>query len=481
MLVTAGGVLGVAAARVTMELLTKLIPKNILEGMPYLGDLGLNWRVVAFAAAVSLAAAALFSLTPILRLRFLQIRDGLSESGGRSAGTVWRRLGANLVAVELALAVVLLVTAALLGKSLHHLLSVDLGFAGDHLATIQVVAPSTSYPKDEQVVRLGREIVSRLAALPGVRSAAVASRLPLSGNGNTTWIRVVGHPYAGEHNEVNEREVSADYFRTLQAKLVRGRAFRDDEDASKPPVAIVNRSLARKYFAGEDPIGKKMGDTQLSSQSITEIVGIVDDIREGSLDSGIMPAVYYPFNQAPGNFFAVVVRTSQAEEAVLPTLAASIHGMAPDIGTAGEQTMATRASDSPTAYLHRSSAWLVGGFAAVALLLAIVGLYGVIAYSVRQRTREIGVRIALGAQRGSVYQLVLKEAGVLTTVGVFVGLACSIASATVMRKLLFNVSSWDASTLAGVAVLLALSALLASYFPARRAVSVNPVEALRRE
>ncbi|RPJ85212.1 MAG: ABC transporter permease, partial [Acidobacteria bacterium] len=460
-LVSLGCVMGVAAARVTMRLLTGLIPENILDRMPYLAGFGLNWRVVAFAAGVSLLAAALFSLTPILRLPHFRIRDGLSESGGRTAGTVWRRLGAHLVGVELALAVVLLVAAALLGKSLYHLLRVDLGFAADHLATIQVVAPASSYPNDEQLVRLGRNVVTRLAALPGVESAAIANRLPLSGNGYTTWIRIVGHPYAGEHNEVNLREVSAGYFQTLRATLIRGRWFRDEEDASKPSVVIINRALARKYFFGEDPIGKRMGDTSLSPQSIAEIVGIVDDVREGNLDSEIVPAAYYPFNQGPGNFFAVVVRTSRAEEAVLPTLAAAIHATASDVGTAGEQTMAARANESPTAYLRRSAAWLVGGFAMVALLLAVVGLYGVVAYSVRQRTREIGVRMALGAQRGSVYRLILKEAGMPTTVGIVVGLACSVAAAALMRGLLFNVSSWDVQTLAAVAAVLALSALVA--------------------
>lgn len=480
-LVALGGLVGVAGARVAMRLLTALIPENIQERMPYLASLGLNWRVVAFAAGVSLLAAVVFSLTPILRLSRFRTREGLSESGARTGGTVWRRLGVHLVGVELALAVVLLVAAALLGKSLYQLLRVDLGFAADHLATIQVVAPASSYPTDEHLVRLGRNVVTRLAALPGVTSAAIASRLPLSGNGNTTWIRIVGRPYAGEHNEVNLREVSAGYFETLRARLIRGRWFRDDEDASRPSVVIINRALARKYFGGEDPIGKRIGDTDLSPQSIAEIVGIVDDVREGNLDSDIVPAAYYPFNQSPGNFFAVAVRTSQAEEAMLPALAAAIRATAADVGTAGEQTMATRANESPTAYLRRSAAWLVGGFASVALLLAVVGLYGVVAYSVRQRTREIGVRMALGAQRGGVYRLILKEAAMPTSMGIVVGLCCSVGAAALMRGLLFNVSVWDVHSLGAVAAVLAVSAVVASYFPARRAVSVNPVEALRSE
>jgi macrolide transport system ATP-binding/permease protein len=207
----------------------------------------------------------------------------------------------------------------------------------------------------------------------------------------------------------------------------------------------------------------------------------VDDIREGDLDSEIWPAEYLPFNQSPDTFFAVVVRTSQAEQSVLPTLATVIHQIDPNLGTAGEQTMTERANDSETAYLHRSSAWLVGGFAALALLLGVVGLYGVIAYSVSQRTREIGVRMALGAQRGSVYRLILKEAGWLAALGIFLGLVCSVAAATLMRKLLFGTQATDVPTLAAVAAVLAVSALAASYIPARRAVKVDPVVALRYE
>jgi len=208
---------------------------------------------------------------------------------------------------------------------------------------------------------------------------------------------------------------------------------------------------------------------------------VVDDIREGSLDSPIWPAEYIPFNQSPGNFLNVVVRTSQAEDSILPTLAATIHQVDPGIGVDEEVTMTERINNSQTAYLHRSSAWLVGGFAALALVLGVVGLYGVIAYSVSQRTREIGVRMALGAQRSSVYRLILKEAGRLTAVGIVAGFICSIAAATLMQKLLFGTHAWDAPTLLGVATVLAAAAGLASYIPARRAASVNPVEALRAE
>jgi predicted permease len=303
----------------------------------------------------------------------------------------------------------------------------------------------------------------------------------VSGNGNTEWIRVVGAPYNGEHNEVNERDVSANYFTTRKARLIRGRFFTESDNESAKHVLIVNQTFAKKYFPGEDPIGRKLADPELSEKSIREIVGVVDDVREAALDSEIMPAEYYPFNQSPDTYLSVVVRTSQPEEFLLPTLSSTIRGINPDLVTINETSMLKKISATQTAYLHRSSAWLVGGFAALALLLGTIGLYGVIAYSVSQRTREIGVRMALGAQRGAVYRLVLSEAGRLTAVGIAAGLLCSIAGASLLKSILFKVRSWDVTTLTVVAVVLTIAATLASFLPARRAASVNPMEALRME
>jgi macrolide transport system ATP-binding/permease protein len=480
-LVAAGSVLGLAAAQGAMQVLTRLISKDMMTGMPYLVGLGLNLHVLVFAGAISLIAAGLFSITPMLRLPLTEIREGLAEGGRGSAGTLWRRFGANLVVVELAIAVVLLVGAGLLGKSFYRLLHVDLGFQPEHLATLQIALPEANYGKDELQVAVQRQIVSRIASLPGIKSVGVSSVLPVSFNGNTDWIRFVGHPYNGEHNEVNQRDVSSAFLPTLQAKLLRGRYFTDAEDVSKPLVVIINQTLARKYFPSEDPIGKRIGDTALSPKSIKEIIGMVDDVKDGSLDSEIWPAVYYPFNQSPDSYFSLVVRTSQDEQSLLPTLVAAIHGIDPGIGTMDETTMIGRISNSPSAYLHRSSAGLVGGFAFLALLLGVIGLYGVIAYSVSRRTREIGVRMALGAQRSSIYQLIMKEAAWLTGVGIAAGLVCSIATATLIRGLLFGVRSWDVATFAAVSAVLAIAAMLASYIPARRAAQVDPMVALRYE
>jgi ABC-type antimicrobial peptide transport system permease subunit len=208
---------------------------------------------------------------------------------------------------------------------------------------------------------------------------------------------------------------------------------------------------------------------------------VIEDVKDGSLDSQIWPAVYYPFNQSPDTYFSLVARTSQAEQSMLLTIVGAVREVDPGIGTMDEATMVGRINDSPSAYLHRSSAWLVGGFAFLALLLGVVGLYGVIAYSVSQRTREIGVRMALGAQRRSVYQLIMQEAAWLIGLGILGGLVCSVAAATLIRGLLFGVQSWDVPTLTSVAALLATSALLASYIPARRAAKVDPMVALRYE
>ena len=480
-LIAAGALLGLAAADAGMQLLTRLISKDMMSNLPYLAGLGLNSHVLIFALGIALLAATLFSLPPVLRLPLTKLREGLSEGGRGYAGTMWRRFGANLVVVELAVAVVLLVSAGLLGKSLNRLLHVDVGFQTDHLATLSLELSDATYGKDEQAVAAERKIISRVSSLPGVESVGITSVLPVSFNGNTTWIRIVGRPYNGEHNEVNQRDVSSELFTTLHAKLLRGRYFTDAEDGSKPKVVLINQALARKYFPGEDPIGKKLGDTDLSPKSLTEIIGIVEDVKDGSLDSEIWPAVYYPFNQNSDTYFSLVARTSQDEKSLLTSLVTAVHEIDPGIGTTDVATMADRINESPSAYVHRSSAWLVGGFAFLALLLGVVGLYGVIAYSVSQRTREIGVRMALGAQRGSVYQLIMKEAGWLTGVGIGAGLVCAIGFATLIRGLLFGVRAWDVATLASVAAVLGVSALLASYIPARRAARVDPMVALRYE
>jgi predicted permease len=479
-LVGLGTIAGALLAVWAMHLLTALVPANLMASMPYLQNLGLNARVLGFATGVSLFATALFAVTPILHLSLSRTRGGLTEGSRGTAGNTWRRVGARLVVFELATAMILLVGAALLGQSLYRLLHVDVGLQADHLAMLAVVPPAAKYATNEQQAAFQRRVVNQISTLPGVQSVGVTSTPPLAG-GNTTWIRVEGRPYHGEHNEVQYREVSAGYFSTLGARLIRGRQFRADEDASKPPVVIINQAMARQYFADENAIGKRLLYAPTTTQPAMEIVGIIDDIKEGPLDSVTNPTMYVVFEQDPTNGFILVARTAQSDDAMLPTLTTAIHQIDPDVSTFFGTTMTRTINTSPAAYLRRSSASLVGGFAAVAWLLGVIGFYGVVAYSVSQRTREIGVRMALGAERRTVHRLILGEAGRLTIVGMALGLLGSIAATALMRDVLFGVRSWDVPTLAAVTVVLALSALVASYVPARRAAALNPVEALRAE
>ena len=301
--------------------------------------------------------------------------------------------------------------------------------------------------------------------------------MPLGDGDGIKVFTVVGRPQLGESYESVIRRVSSGYFATLRTELLHGRYFTEQEDASRPPVAVINRTLAAKYFPNENALGRQINVDGANR----EIIGVVDDIQEGQLDAAPRAAMYVPFNQDSDTDFSLIVRTFQDEQFVLPALVSTIHEIDPGLATFHPATMRERIHDSPTAYLHRSAAWLVGGFAVLALVLGVVGLYGVIAYSVSQRTREIGVRMALGAQSSSVYHLILTEAGLLTVLGVAIGLACAVGAAAFMGKLLFGVRSWDMPTLTAVALLLGLSALVASFIPARRAASVNPVEALRAE
>jgi predicted permease len=475
-----GSLAGVIVAGEIMRLLSRLVPKDMASNMPFLEGVGLNAHTGAFAAAIALMAALLLAATPTSRLSFLAIRDALAVRNP-APGQLWRRLGANLVVVELAVAVVLLVGAGLLGQSLYRLLHVPLGFNPNRVATVRVMVPGNAYTSDEQTVELYQKIVGRVSSLPGVESAGMTSMLPVQCNCAIDRIHFAGRPYHGEHNDVDERHVSAEYLPTLKASLVRGRLFTDAEDGSRPGVAVINQALARKYFSGQDPIGQRIADDEFGQPHTWEIVGEVDDVREGPLDVDTWPAEYFPLNQTRDHDFSLAVRTRQDPAALLPALVRTLHQVDPRLGVSDEATMNQQIDATQAALLHRFSAWLVGGFAAMALVLGVVGLYGVIAYSVSQRTREIGVRMALGAQRSSVYKSVMLQAGRLTLAGLGIGLLSSAEASLLIRKLLFGVRAWDAVTLASVAVLLGLASMAASFLPARRAASVNPTDALRAE
>jgi len=486
-LAASAGAFGLVLARWGMQFLTSLMSADMISRMPYLEAVGLNVRLVSFACAVSLIAALAFALTPVVRMPIFKTRAGLNESNRTSAGRHWRRLGAHLVVAELAIAVVLLVSAGLLGRSLFRLLRVDPGFNAQGLATVSVTpvsvrtrgADPVTDANEEKPGELARRVAERVVALPGVDAVGYAALLPLGPGlapSSTFWIRDRAEADQGKV-DWPVRRVSAGYFNALQATLLRGRHFTEEEVSSVRPVIIINETAARRYFTSDDPIGHWIAFGSAASPA-REIVGIVADIKDGPLETPTHPSAYVPFDQTG---FALVIRTRQDERALVPLLAAAVHEIKPDALVGDLGTMAERANRLPSTSLQRSSAWLVGGFAAMAFVLSIVGLYGVVTYSVGQRTREIGVRIALGARRTSVYRLVLGEATWLVGIGTALGLVCALILAMLMRRLLFGVQWWDPLTLVATALVLATSALVASYIPARRAASVSPIEVLRAE
>ena len=479
LLVVGSAVLATGGASAGIRLLRAVVPAAMAARLTFLRDVGLNAHVWIAALVVCALALALFTLTPVIQLSIRGPVHALAEGSRGSAGRTWSRVGGKLVVVELALAMVLIAGGVLLARSLYRVLHVDVGMVPDGVAMIGVQVSGSGHPKP-QLVAIQRRVRDRLASLPGVESAGTVSTRPLQG-GNTRWIRIVGRPYHGEHNEVNEREIDDGYFRTIRARLQRGRGIDTADDASKPRVVVINEAFVRKYFPGEDPIGQHLLYSSDPAAVPLEIVGIVDDIRESPLDGTTAPTLYAAFAQDPDDGFWVFVRTSQSAESLLPALASAVHGLDPDLATFGSNPLTAMVERSQPAYLRRWAAWLVGAFAALAWLLGVVGLYGVVAYSVGRRTREIGVRMALGAQRGSVAWLIVSSAARLVAVGVILGTTAAIGAATLIRSLLFGVSAWDAPTLGTVGVILSGSALLASYLPARRAASLSPVEALRAE
>lgn len=478
-LVGLGTASGWISAYWAMRLLKGLISEKALLGMPYLNDLGLNARVLAFAGLIAFLSTLLFSLAPVISSSLADARQRLAEGGRGSSSRVWRRLGSSLVIVELATGVVLLTGAGLLGQSLYHLLRVKLGIQPDHVVLADVAVPA-AYSKDEQLFALTRKIVARVSALPGVESVGISTKSPVTYQGNTTWFRIIGRPWHGEHNDTPFISVTPDYFQTIGATLLRGRYFNDRDDGARPRVVIVNEAFVRQFFPHEDPIGKQLSPLSNPPKPI-EIVGEVRDVKEGALDSETRPTLYYPFAQETDTYFSVTARSSGADASVLSALRETIRKIDPDLLVMRLRSMTEQIADSESAYVHRSVALLVGAFALCALLLGVIGLYGVIAYSVGLRTREVGVRMALGAERGSIYRLILTEAGRLIAIGVVLGVLCSIGAARLIGGLLFGVTSSDAPTLLSVAAILSLCALAASFVPARRAASLSPIVALRAE
>jgi predicted permease len=476
-LVALSGVLGLTLAVLGTRFLKGLLSADMIARMPYLVEVGLNGRLIAFAGMVSVFAAIVLSVTPIVRLETRRSLTALKEGSRNSAGTTWRRFGSSLVIAELGMAVLLLAGGALLGKSAYRLLHAETGFASDHLVTLAVgpTSASAGSTSEESPGTLAQQVAQRVAAVPGVQSVAYADLLPLArGLAPSSGFQVEG----GAVEPVEDhpvRRISAGYFTTLQARLLRGRFFTEEEVASNRRLVIINDTAARRYFSGDDPIGRRF---VVGAPPAREVVGVITDIKDGPPETPPHPSAYVPFDQVP---FNLVVRTAPAQQSIVPALTGAIREVRRDLLVQGGRSMTEQLNGLPSVAQQRAIAWVVGGFALMALVLSVVGLYGVVAYSVGQRTREIGVRMALGAQRRSLYQLIVGEAAMLVAIGTGVGVISAVIATSFMRRFLFGVQSWDGWTLTSSAAVLVISALLASYIPARRASRVDPIVALRYE
>ncbi len=479
LLAVIGGLAGFLLARWGIDALISAIPETRLSAMPYLRGLSLDGSILAFTAGLSLFTGIVFGLAPAFQASRSELSESL-KTGGKSPGIARQRLRNGLVVTEIALALVLLVGAGLMTKSLLRLMAVDPGFRTENLFMITVALPSAKYAEDSKVTAFHQQLLARLEALPGAQGAATVGVLPLVG-GNTTRFIVEGEPIPppGQQTEANLRDVSSSYFRTMGIPLINGRHFSERDNAAAPGVLIVNQTLARRVFPNGPAVGRRMIFTA-DNRTPFEIVGVVGDEKVNGLDARTTPVVYYPFLQSPSRFTNLVIRAPEAAG-----LAAAIRkeGLAlePELTFFGGLTMERLMENLPATFARRYPAFLIGIFAVIALTLAAVGIYGVISYSVGQRTREIGVRMALGAHRRDVLKLVLKQGMTLAATGVAIGLVAAFGLTRLMTGLLFGVDPTDPGTFAGIVALLLLVALLSCYIPARRATKIDPMVALRCE
>jgi predicted permease len=438
--------------------------------------------VLLFTFGVSTLAGLLFGLAPAWRAIKLDLNTSL-KAGGRSGQTdggllvARHRLGGLLVVAELAFSLMLLIGAGLLIRSFARLQNVPPGFAVDHVLSMQVAATGAKYREDKAVVGFYHEVGDRISRLPGVTAQGLVSPLPLTGGVGWGGINVEGYtPPPGQELQVDLRVASADYFRAMKIPLLKGRYFDNHDNSDGQQVAIIDEQFAQRFWPRDNPIGKHLWFDPKKPMTIAGVVGMV---KQYGLDSGSKIVVYFPHQQASSNGVYVVARTSSNPADLANAIVREIHAVDAGVPVYDVRTMQERLYDSLAR--QRFATAMLGAFAAFALLLAAVGVYGVISYLVTQSTHDIGVRVALGAQPGNILGLVVRQGMVLAVVGIVTGLIGAVALTRVMSSLLFGVTATDAVTFGSVAAILAAVVCAATVIPARRATAVDPMVALRDE
>jgi len=475
-----GGALGLLVAFWGIDALIALSPGNI----PRLESVGIDRQVLLFTIGISLVTGIVFGLAPALTVSNPNLNEMLKESGRSSMdGGRGRRLRNALAVAEIALSLVLLVGAGLLIKSFLRLQDVKPGFNPENLLAVELVLPTAKYAENGQVVNFYDQLLQQLSQQSGVQGAAVTSALPLGGGGDTLAFSVEGRMLASTDRvpDAEARTVSPDYFRTLQIPLRSGRLLDERDDQNAPRAAVVSESLARKYFPGEDPVGKRItfGDPQAADVNWWNVVGVVGDVRQSDLDEEPYAQVYRSYRQSPRRGLTVVARTAGSPLAMLEAFRTQVRALDRQQPLYNART-AEQVLDQALAR-PRFNMLLITILAAVAMILATVGIYGVISYMVTQRTHEIGIRMALGARPLDVFRMVLRQGLLIAVLGVASGLVAAFVLTRLLASLLYDVRSTDVVTFAGVSVLLTAVVLLACYIPARRATKVDPMVALRYE
>jgi putative ABC transport system permease protein len=474
-----GSVLGLGFAWLGIKALVAISPRDLVS----LQTVGLNLTALAWTLGVSILTGIIFGLAPALHISRLNLNDSLKDGGksesSQASGS--RRLRNALVVSEIALAVVLLASAGLLIRSFLRLQHVDRGFNTDNILTMVVRLPDR-YREDPQVINFFSQTLERVRQLPTVRSAGMVNFLPLYGGmGSSTGFKILGQPEPppGQGPSCDVRVVDGGYFGTMGIPLLRGRNFSDAEQREPKRVILINEALARQYFPNQDPLGQRLDVVMFDDPTPTEIIGIVGNVRYDTLIDEAPPAVYFSHSDLTYSFMTLVVRTDGDPTAIAPAIQREIRALDPNQPVSDVRTMNQVMSE----WVARSrfNTLLLGLFAGLATLLAAVGIFGVMNYSVALRTRELGLRLAVGAQPRQVLLLVLRQGLLLTAVGVLLGLAAAIALTRLLSGLLFGVAAVDVTTFSSISLFLVIVSLLACYLPARRAMRIDPLSALRYE